>query len=54
MKKGSRMNLYFVTILAILNVLIAEPYRGGELRTDQTFQYGRFETRMKRHRGVEL
>ena len=47
MKRESKMNLCFVTILAVLNVLIAEPYRGGELRTDQAFQYGRFETRMK-------
>ena len=37
MKRESKMNLYFITILAILSVLIAEPYRGGELRTDQAF-----------------
>ena len=30
-----------------MSIGYSEPYRGGELRTDQSFQYGRFETRMK-------
>ena len=47
MKRTSIMKLSFISTLTILSILVAEPYRGGELRTDQTFQYGRFETRMK-------
>ena len=31
----------------ITAVLLAKPYRGGELRTIESFQYGRFEVRMK-------
>ena len=28
-------------------IINAEPYRGGEIRTKDTFRYGRFEIRMK-------
>jgi len=31
----------------ISNVVLAKPYRGGELRTYDSFRYGRFEVRMK-------
>ena len=34
-------------ISCITTVLLAKPYRGGELRTIDTYQYGRFEVRMK-------
>ena len=37
----------FFVWLCSLSVINSEPYRGGELRTDDTFRYGRFETRMK-------
>ena len=29
------------------SILIAKPYRGGELRTIDTYRYGRYEVRMK-------
>ena len=41
------MKLKLIIALTITSIGYSEPYRGGELRTDQTFQYGRFETRMK-------
>ena len=47
----SKIKLKFLLPLTYLSMLIAEPYRGGELRTNQTFQYGRFETRMKASTG---
>jgi hypothetical protein len=31
----------------ISSVVLAKPYRGGELRTFESFRYGRFEVRMK-------
>ena len=36
--------LFFVLISCIL---LANPYRGGELRTYESFRYGRYEVRMK-------
>ena len=36
--------LFFTCITAML---LAKPYRGGELRTIESYQYGRFEVRMK-------
>ena len=41
------MKLKLIIALTIMSIGYSEPYRGGELRTDQSFQYGRFETRMK-------
>ena len=38
---------FFVFSLFLCSHLYSVPYRGGELRTDGTFRYGRFETRMK-------
>ena len=37
----------FIVCLFSVAIINAEPYRGGELRTEDTFRYGRFETRMK-------
>lgn len=37
--------LLLVSLLAVS--LMAKPYRGGELRTIESYQYGRFEVRMK-------
>ena len=37
----------FVLFSFISAMLLAKPYRGGELRTIESFQYGRFEVRMK-------
>ena len=41
------MRLKLIILIASISIGYSEPYRGGELRTDQSFQYGRFETRMK-------
>ena len=41
------MKLKLIILLTINSIGYSEPYRGGELRTNQSFQYGRFETRMK-------
>ena len=41
------MRLRLIILFTIISIGYSEPYRGGELRTDQSFQYGRFETRMK-------
>ena len=38
---------FFVFSVFLCSHLYPVPYRGGELRTDDTFRYGRFETRMK-------
>ena len=38
---------FFVFSVFLCSHLYSVPYRGGELRTDDTFRYGRFETRMK-------
>ncbi|HJL75253.1 MAG TPA: family 16 glycosylhydrolase, partial [Candidatus Marinimicrobia bacterium] len=37
----------FLLFSFISAMLLAKPYRGGELRTIESFQYGRFEVRMK-------
>ncbi len=37
----------WIFILITLSVLSAQPYRGAELRTHQSFTYGRFEVRYK-------
>ena len=31
----------------LCTILLSRPYKGGELRTEDSFQYGRFEVRMK-------
>ena len=44
------MNKQFIKIIFILmgiSMLTAKPYRGGELRTINTYRYGRYEVRMK-------
>ena len=38
---------YFIVCFFSVAIINAEPYRGGELRTEAAFRYGRFETRMK-------
>jgi len=38
-------NILFLTLS--VSIIIAKPYRGGELRTYDTYRYGRFEVRMK-------
>ncbi|MBT3962374.1 MAG: family 16 glycosylhydrolase [Candidatus Marinimicrobia bacterium] len=40
------VKLYF-SILVFISLLFAKPYRGGELRTIESYKYGRFEVRMK-------
>ena len=41
-----KRHLFFFSIF-LFSYLFPVPYRGGELRTNQTYRYGRFETRMK-------
>ena len=38
-------NILFLTLS--VSIIIAKPYRGGELRTIGTYRYGRYEVRMK-------
>ena len=48
------MNKQFIKIIIILmgiSMLTAKPYRGGELRTINTYRYGRYEVRMKSAQG---
>ena len=48
------MNKQFNKIIIILmgiSMLTAKPYRGGELRTINTYRYGRYEVRMKSAQG---
>ena len=45
---------FFVFSVFLCSHLYPVPYRGGELRTDDTFRYGRFETRMKAAPGSGL
>ena len=48
------MNKQFIKIIIILmgiSMLIAKPYRGGELRTINTYRYGRYEVQMKSAQG---
>ncbi len=48
------MNRQFIKIIIILmgiSILTAKPYRGGELRTINTYRYGRYEVRMKSAQG---
>ena len=42
----SYLNNILFFILSV-SILIAKPYRGGELRTIDTYRYGRYEVRMK-------
>ena len=42
------MRLRLIILFTIISIGYSEPYRGGELRTDQSFQYGRFETKVYR------
>ena len=48
---------YFLVFL-LLHIMFlenfAKPYKGAELRTNQVFQYGRFEVRMKSAPGSGL
>ena len=52
-KKGKKVTMlrsYLNNILFFIlsvSILIAKPYRGGELRTIDTYRYGRYEVRMK-------
>ena len=44
------MNKQFINIIFILmgiSMLTAKAYRGGELRTINTYRYGRYEVQMK-------
>ena len=41
------MIMRFLIFGFITAMLLAKPYRGGELRTIESFQYGKFEVRMK-------
>ena len=38
-------NFLFLTLFS--TVIFSRPYKGGELRTEDSFRYGRFEVRMK-------
>jgi len=38
-------------LVFIFTALLSKPYKGGELRTEETFRYGRFEVRMKSAHG---
>ena len=44
-------NQYFLNNLLLLvffsTYIFSKPYKGGELRTEDSFRYGRFEVRMK-------
>ena len=45
-----RKQFYLNRILCLpllCTILLSRPYKGGELRTEDSFQYGRFEVRMK-------
>ena len=52
-KKGKKVTMlrsYLNNIpffILLVSILIAKPYRGGELRTIDTYRYGRYEVRMK-------
>ena len=44
------MNKQLIKIIFFIigiSMLTAKPYRGGELRTIDTYRYGRYEVRMK-------
>lgn len=42
----------FALVVLLAGNLFAEPYWGAELRTHESFQYGRFETRLKAVQGA--
>lgn len=42
-----RKSLFIVLLIFFYTRLEAVPYRGGELRTNTSYRYGRFETKMK-------
>ena len=49
-KKVTMLRFYLNNIpffILSVSILIAKPYRGGELRTIDTYRYGRYEVRMK-------
>jgi len=46
MKKRFFLNNIFLTTF-LVTVAFSKPYKGGELRTNDTYRYGRFEVRMK-------
>ena len=46
MKKQFYLNRIIYSIF-LISILFSKPYKGGELRTEDTFRYGRFEVRMK-------
>jgi len=37
----------FTKLVFLISLIMAKPYRGGELRTIDTYRYGRYEVRMK-------
>ena len=37
--------------LALISIVFCKPYKGGELRTNNTYRYGRYEVRMKSAHG---
>ena len=41
------MRRYFLFLLLFIEIGFGQLYRGGELRTIDTYQYGRYEVRMK-------
>ena len=46
MKKQFCLNkILFFALFSTL--IVSKPYKGGELRTEDSFRYGRFEVRMK-------
>lgn len=46
MRKQFYLNeLLYISLLG--TILLSKPYKGGELRSEDSFQYGRFEVRMK-------
>ena len=50
MKKQFYLNRLFCLVL-FFTISFTKPYKGGELRTEDSFQYGRFEVRMKSAQG---
>ena len=50
MRKRFYLSNLFITLF-FLELLFPKPYKGGELRTRQSYRYGRFEVRMKSAQG---
>lgn len=49
-----RLGVVIFILLTFYDMTLAKTYKGGELRTIETFTYGRFEVRMKSARGSGL